>query len=355
MPPPGGPGSYGPGNRPPREKAPYYYGEVSLGNEDVGDRLALALMFWGFFVVVSIILILLAILVIHLPERKFPKKRPLWGCLPWPIVGRVLGYGFIHWENGEAQGLWDFMRERHDVLSIFFGDKEFIPTILRVFKLTVGMCTIYVMNAAYADAEGQREDIEVGDQTGSTILSYVLTISASIFVTIACRLTIIATSQWGKLWSALNVAFFVGMQVGLIAMAQEIMRLKMQYYELTREEQINTMNNYLLNFLYTILIVYLVQQPLLAVFVWNLGHWLLDQSSDHWTIDDLFDGSFYLDHKVHKAAQKFKDGLVRFHERGGTANPIFTHTEEAEFAERQLQTWEENRAAREKEPKQQHA
>ena len=343
-------GDFGPGHRsgdagrikPPREDSPYYYGEVKVGGEDVGDRLMMALLFWAFFVVVSIFLILIAILVIHLPERKFPKKRPLWGCLPWSIVGRLLGYGFIHWENGEAQGPWDFIRERHDILSIFFGDKKFIATYLRVFKFTVGLCTIFVMNTAYADAEGERESIDVGDEVGSTILSYTLTISASIFVTIACRLTIIATSQLGEVWSMVNAGFFVVMQAGMITLAQQVMYLKMEYYELTDEEKASTLNNYLLNFLYTILIVYLVQQPILAVIVWHIGTFLYEQSEDHWTIGDLFDG-IYQDHAVTKAARKFKEGLARFHARGGKPNPIFAHTDTAELAQRQLETYEANR------------
>lgn len=61
------------------------------------------------------------------PQRKWPRKTPLRGFLPWCLTPRLLGYGMVQCETGHLLGLYvDYIKETHGVLSLYFDDSRMI-------------------------------------------------------------------------------------------------------------------------------------------------------------------------------------------------------------------------------------
>lgn len=114
-------------------------------NADIGvhaDRYSVRLIYWLLHTLAALALLILMLTWWPPPDRVFPRKKPVARLVPWCLVGRMLGYGVIDWREGKLTPFLRFFRERHEVLSLWMGDMQFITFRARLTHFAASMiCT----------------------------------------------------------------------------------------------------------------------------------------------------------------------------------------------------------------------
>ena len=106
------------------------------------DPLVVRLVYWLVYVLASVVFLIVMLSVWPPPDRVFPRKRPVARVIPWCLVGRMLGYGVIDWREGKLTPFWRYFRERHELLSLWLGDMQFITFRCRITHFLAGIaCT----------------------------------------------------------------------------------------------------------------------------------------------------------------------------------------------------------------------
>lgn len=114
-------------------------------NADIGvhaDRYSVRLIYWLVHTLAALALLILMLTWWPPPERVFPRKKPVARLVPWCLVGRMLGYGVIDWREGKLTPFLRYFRERHELLSLWMGDMQFITFRARLTHFAASMiCT----------------------------------------------------------------------------------------------------------------------------------------------------------------------------------------------------------------------
>ena len=143
------------------------------------------------------------------PQRKWPKKAPLCGLLPWCLISRLLGYGLVQWETGHLLGYIEYIKETHEILSLYFGDLRMIAFKARAAVACLDFCCNFAMTMALTDATGTivGEDFWV-DQ----FWVYVFIFTFQILFGIATRLSALGVTMHNRIneymWFCAGVCVF---------------------------------------------------------------------------------------------------------------------------------------------------
>ena len=125
--------------------------------EDTGgnhmDPLVVRLLYWLVYVLTAAILLVSMLRIFPPPDRVFPRKKHVAGVVPWCCAGRMLGYGVIDWREGKLTPFWRYFRERHDFLSLFMGDHEFITFRMRLAHFMADLCCTMSLSMGLVDIE----------------------------------------------------------------------------------------------------------------------------------------------------------------------------------------------------------
>ena len=142
---------------------------TSTGADDSGgthmDPLVTRLLFWLVYTLAAAILLVSMLRIFPPPDRVFPRKRPVAGVVPWCCAGRMLGYGVIDWREGKLTPFWRYFRERHDFVSLWLGDYEFITFRMRLVHFMTDICCTMSLSMGLVDlqAAAWRRLLDVSD------------------------------------------------------------------------------------------------------------------------------------------------------------------------------------------------
>lgn len=109
---------------------------------DIGvhaDRYSVRLIYWLVHTLAALALLILMLTWWPPSERVFPRKKPVARLVPWCLVGRMLGYGVIDWREGKLTPFLRYFRERHELLSLWMGDMQFITFRARLTHFAASM------------------------------------------------------------------------------------------------------------------------------------------------------------------------------------------------------------------------
>ena len=120
------------------------------------DPLVVRLVYWLVYVVAAVLLLVFMLTVWPPPDRVFPRKKPVARVIPWCCMGRMLGYGVIDWREGKLTPYFRYFRERHEVLSLFTGDMNFITFRARLAHLAAGVACTASLSMGLVDLESGR-------------------------------------------------------------------------------------------------------------------------------------------------------------------------------------------------------
>ena len=130
---------------------------TSTGEDDSGgthmDPLVTRLLFWLVYTLAAVILLVSMLRIFPPPDRVFPRKRPVAGVVPWCCAGRMLGYGVIDWREGKLTPFWRYFRERHDFVSLWLGDYEFITFRMRLVHFMTDICCTMSLSMGLVDLQ----------------------------------------------------------------------------------------------------------------------------------------------------------------------------------------------------------
>mmetsp|Transcript_14005 Transcript_14005/g.45988 ORF Transcript_14005/g.45988 Transcript_14005/m.45988 type:complete len:342 (-) Transcript_14005:34-1059(-) len=115
-------------------------------------------IYWLCFIVLALVLLVGSLVFCPPPERVWPQRTPLLGCIPSFVWARPLGYGVFDWRTGDLAGMWEYFKERHEWLCIALGDKEFIPRESRLFMLGLELAATFSLAMVLTSADYDEED-----------------------------------------------------------------------------------------------------------------------------------------------------------------------------------------------------
>lgn len=276
-----------------------------------GDiELGLALFFWTVVVGVSLITSLVAFCILELPQPGIKPGKSNSCYLPWPIVGFLLGYVLLSWKDGEPVGYLSFFVERHDLIAIFFAGNSFfeLQTLLRCLKLMVTTATMFAISMCFTYLNGDRVVIiGSGQSLGNTALSYAMSISAGMAAGFACRYTLIASQHHGapvQVGSAIYL-FFIAVATLYTSLWIVQEKVVMAGSDVPKDAIVDI----LVEWGYTLAIVFAAQQPFTITMMYWTGQWLYSSSRKVFELDKiLFDSQWWKDFRTREAARKFKKG-----------------------------------------------
>ena len=131
-------------------------GADSWASVDHADPHTVRLIYWLSFILAAVGLLVLMLNWWPPPDRVFPRKRPVARVLPWCLLGRMLGYGVIDWREGKLTPFLRYFRERHEVLSLWMGDMQFITFRARLTHLAASMVCTASLSMGLTDLESAR-------------------------------------------------------------------------------------------------------------------------------------------------------------------------------------------------------
>ena len=156
------------------------------------DPLVVRLVYWLVYVLASVVFLIVMLSVWPPPDRVFPRKRPVARVIPWCLVGRMLGYGVIDWREGKLTPFWRYFRERHELLSLWLGDMQFITFRCRITHFLAGI-------ACTASLSMGLTDLAIGRVTGDFWLVQIWVFGAlfiyEIVLGIALRVSAVGASE----------------------------------------------------------------------------------------------------------------------------------------------------------------
>ena len=120
------------------------------------DPLVVRLIYWLVYVLAAVVLLIAMLTTWPPPDRVFPRKRPVARVVPWCLVGRMLGYGVIDWREGKLTPFWRYFRERHELLSLWLGDMQFITFRCRITHFLAGIACTASLSMGLTDLESGR-------------------------------------------------------------------------------------------------------------------------------------------------------------------------------------------------------
>lgn len=120
------------------------------------DPVVVRLVYWLVFVVAATLLLVFMLTVWPPPDRVFPRKKPVAKTIPWCCMGRLLGYGVIDWREGKLTPFPRYFKERHELISLFTGDMNFITRKARVAHFMTGVACTASLSMGLVDLESGR-------------------------------------------------------------------------------------------------------------------------------------------------------------------------------------------------------
>ena len=282
----------------------------------VSDKFLTGLIFFLCYLAVALILNFVACGVFQPPPRRFPKKRPVCGFLPWALVGRLLGWGFLTWHGGEPLSFRQFFYERHELLSVWWGDPGIISLKLRQMMLLGDIVATLALSCAFTDPSGEQYSLLEGDLAVlGVILIYVFIFTGNIVMGVAFRLTVVACSHHKIILK--GIVYLLTINGAFLTLAIFVMEYKRRALG---AELGPVMELYLARFFSSLAIGYLVIQPLQCVIVYKIGMILYKNSADNWTFNQMMFSTLTKD-KLRKklAAVREKIRLRKEAEVGGGA------------------------------------
>jgi len=298
--------------------------EVSLFNPKGGevagipDKFLTGLVFFLLYLAAALILNFIACGVFRPPPRRFPKKRPVCGFLPWALVGRLLGWGFLTWHGGEPLSFRQFFLERHELLSVWWGDPGIISLKLRQMMLLGDIVATLALSCAFTDPSGEQYSMLDGDlEILGIIIIYVFIFTGNIVMGVAFRLTVVACSHHKIILK--GIVYLLAINGGFLTLALFVMEYKRRALG---AELGPVVELYLIRFFSTLALGYLVIQPLQCVIVYKIGMILYKNSADNWTFNQMMFSTLTKDRLRKKLADVREKIRLRNEAKGaGAADP----------------------------------
>ena len=257
------------------------------------DPLVVRLVYWLVYVVAAVLLLVFMLTVWPPPDRVFPRKKPVARVIPWCCMGRMLGYGVIDWREGKLTPYFRYFRERHEVLSLFTGDMNFITFRARLAHLAAGV-------ACTASLSMGLVDLESGRVTGDFWMLQVWVFGAlfvfEIVLGIALRVSAVGVSE--RALAAADKTRSRQIQASYIAVcfafAACCLATSIVFVHVMDEgggcgDGLNTFAAYLYVFAIYELFSWLVFHPCAITVRWVLGRVLLKTSADALTDDETME------------------------------------------------------------------
>ena len=253
----------------------------SVGSNDDGWELALALIYWGIVVTLSIGTMLVVYFILRLPKQHLHKHthKYVCGCMSYPTVTVLLGYILLSWSGGDPVTPWQFLCDRHDLLAVVLSpDVGHVAWLLRVLKLgvTVAMCFLMTMMFTSAGLDRMGDKIVIVDDPAlNTFIFYVMAVSASSFTSFAVRFANMAAKGHGTKAVVITGAVIAGLIVAGVSLGVYAVGVKFEYSGASPPLIREWWGKSSAAFGISVLICFLVTQPLSTAILYGLGIALL--------------------------------------------------------------------------------
>jgi hypothetical protein len=156
------------------------------------DPYTVRLLYWTAHVLFAALMLILMLRLWPPPDRVFPRKRPVCRCLPWCCAGRMLGYGVIDWHEGRLTPFVRYFKERHDLLSLYFGDYDFITFRCRLTHFAAGIVCTAALSMGLTDLATSQI---TGDFWTHQIWVFLALFVYDIVLGVALRVSAVGTSE----------------------------------------------------------------------------------------------------------------------------------------------------------------
>ena len=252
----------------------------------IPESLVTGLVFWSLFMVLAIGLAVIACCYFRPPQRTWPDKAPACGCLPWPCLGRMLGYGFIGWHTGMPVSLRDFILERHELVGILTGDPVMVSPYLRSLACLTNTMAQLSMSIAFTNPDGGLSidsEGDLGEWAPFIVLGF--TLSGNIVMGMAMRLISIAAEYHGGAWKHKFSVLAAGLCALFLVAAIITVEVKRVLY--IGGTWYIVYFKYITLFMQSISFGWVFAQPMAMIVVWTLGDFLFRISKNHYGFEKL--------------------------------------------------------------------